>query len=368
MDLSEDNISEDSYFGDYIGLETISTEYKVYRPSERYLEQYSKCELTQKITQPKWTEEDNQIVLNSLKEQLNIYIPKYACAFLSPYSNVSNGVLYIGPQDHGIIGAIPFDGNLHSNINIMDFIYKSLDDCLITSNIELIKSCISAEIIQIKYRNQILEKPIPELILYNSALEINQNIDNTNKKIFSDWHIKLSKYATKLCKLCNTQDTRQELREYILLEDSVSPVLEWLDKDNMLEDINHTNILFEKYNKSSPYYWVCRWRDIKTQEILDIKPKIDTSNRVYGFPTPLSILKNVNSMIPYWMQYPENKLNLYVVKIRFDKSKLEQNIDISYINLFGDIIETFRTMNANNEPVCAPIKIIKKSGEIINFL
>jgi hypothetical protein len=78
-----------------------------------------------------------------------------------------------------------------------------------------------------------------------------------------------------------------------------------------------------------------------------IKPKF-----YYKIPCalyPSNIIAHVKPMIPYWLSH--NNLNLYIIKITFDKNI---NIDIQYKNIYNEWIKCTREINSKG-PYCSPL-------------
>ena len=101
-------------YNDNIGYETENKEYKEYKVFNFYnigleLSTDDACEL---VDNKKWI--FNDYVIKNIKSMINIYLPKYTCAYLSnDLDNIST--LYFGVDDFGNIKGIPFQGSIDKN-------------------------------------------------------------------------------------------------------------------------------------------------------------------------------------------------------------------------------------------------------------
>ena len=54
----------------------------------------------------------NKTVIETIKNYIQIYLPKYICSYINPKSELKKGCLYFGICDNGDVSGIPYNGNL----------------------------------------------------------------------------------------------------------------------------------------------------------------------------------------------------------------------------------------------------------------
>jgi hypothetical protein len=342
-------------FGQYIGLETIDNEYKELTLNPHVLNVlYTPNQIENHIINPLWL--GDELVLHTLQNYISTYGAKYCAGFMNELSETNLGNLYIGIDDDGIVHGVPCLG--HITCDIIENMIASMLDKNILTNIQdknIIRQNISYEIIEIKYKTDpkssiVFENIHPMLDKYYMYKIEQDKISKIIDNKFQTWYQEFQQYAIKLVKLFNNPITRKELEDYILKTDANSPVLDIIRSDYLLEQKSYDEIAVLKILPSTPYYWVCRWKDETMRRLLLTKPKHRTNSS--SIIHPCFILANIKSMIPWWQQYNNHKLNLYVIKITFKKPV--QDYNIRYINVLGKAIKCYRT-SINHIPCCSPI-------------
>ena len=321
-----------------IGPETESTEYKefTFYPCSLNIDNDDAIEL---IQSNKWI--FNRYVIDSIKNMITTYLPKYTCAYLSSNIN-SNCQLYFGISDIGDLIGIPFKGNL--DINRIKYYVKNVykDNIKFNGNI---MEYVDIEIIKLENNYVTVKNINPKFIQYSKYLKI---YNEKKKKYLSNkqtW-IKLSnRYNTKLCDLVNIDDTRTELLQYIQLYDPKNPIVKLLKSNFKLEHKNMDYVNKYKNDKNSIYYWLTEWKDKMLKFVKSIKPRL-----LYKIPSeynPLHILLTVKHMIPYWTKFNDN-INLFILKFTFRK---QQKLQIAYKNIYGEWT-TCKRIIKNDNPCC----------------
>ena len=320
------------------GPETEATEYKefTFYPCGLNIDNNDAIKL---IKNNKWI--FNKHVIDSIKNMITTYLPKYTCAYLS--SNIFDTCeLYFGINDIGDLIGIPYQGylDLYRIKNYVKNVYKN--------NIQFngnIMNYVNIEIIKLE-NNYILTKNLnPRFIQFNKYLKI---YNDKKKKYLSNkltW-IKLSnRYNAKLCDLVNNKDTRTEIIQYIEQYDPKNIVIKLLKSDFQLIHKNMDYVNKHKNCKNSIYFWLTEWKDKMLKFIKSIKPKL--SYKIPNEYYPLHILLTVKNMIPYWTKFNDN-MNLFIIKFTFQK---QQKLKILYKNIYGEW-STCKRIVQNNNPCC----------------
>lgn len=331
-----------------IGTETISREYKEFTFNHGGLNIDSEF-ANELVKTSKWIKEFNSMILESIAKYMTLYIPKYTGAFLDEKSDTNNGEFYIGISDDGTIQGIPYQGEIDT-----EFIFNEFDNIItnfISSN-NLITDSIKIEIIPIKYEPRELDEYPP---IYYDYLKYQKKIikKQLNYSIkLKEWYKNHFKYAQKLVDIFNLSPTREELEEYIRIENGSLSVLKLIrNKKFMLETRSHEEISELKNYPNEPYYWVCKFKDEFLDRVRKERPINIIKNDILTYLNPISILIKVSHMIPWWMQNNKN-MNLYVIKITYKKN-LNNNC-IYYYDRKNKRNRCYRTIT-ENKPCCARI-------------
>ena len=102
---------DDYEYNEELGLETLSDEYKLFTFNPILIDPDESLEL---LKSQKWV--FNESTIQSVKTYLRLYLPKYISSYTHPVTKISNGNLYIGVDDDGIIYGVPFQGKFPINI------------------------------------------------------------------------------------------------------------------------------------------------------------------------------------------------------------------------------------------------------------
>jgi hypothetical protein len=335
-------------YGSNNGYETLDNEYKEFTFNHGGLDiDDSEAEFCVKTS--KWI--FNDMILNSLKKYIKIYLPKYSSAFLNEESKSNEGNFYIGISDNGTVQGIPFQGYIDIKI-ITAEVDKVIDSYISCDNMKLLKKSISVELINVNYNNQEIPKYMP---LYERYLKQKKKIIKKRKEFFKIMHLWNQihgRYAQKLVDLFNNPQTRIEIRKYILHNDSTNKVINIIDSGYILEVRTHEEINDLKNYPEEPYYWVCKFKDEYLDKIRKERPIPNFKNEVSGNLNPESIIIKTSNMIPWWIQNNDN-MKLFVVKINFIKNK--DNKNIYYLDNLGRLNKCYRSHYEEYKPYCCPL-------------
>jgi len=353
------------FFHNIINLpncETISDEFKKFT----FTINSNLYNLHDLIITSKWRFNDE--VIESLIKYLTNILPKYITAFNHPLSETENGKLYIGVEDDGTQEGIPFEGDLNEYIDLInELINRIINELIFCENKKKLKQNIRFKIEKIKYENkENIHLFNPLITKYEDELQKIELKKQKYKIDYDFWFEEFSRYMKPIAELFNVNETRSEIISYIDKEinnrEEYYELFELFYSSSIIDCLNHVEMYPEKQNRKSPYYWICKWRDVKMQDILSRKPK---KYRPYcPFFSPEQIIGSMSSMIPYWME--QNKLlNLYIITFEFLKTELK---DIKYIDTrTGQYLSCYRGMSNKylcikskhkrmvNEPCCIPI-------------
>lgn len=343
------------YYNQDFGKETLIKEYKRFT--------FNHCGLPFDVNDSEYLIKSGQWKFNKyikqhLHKNIEIYLPKYISAFMNPLSETDFGELYLGIDDNGIVSGIPFQGNLDPKF-IKSIIKKTINKFIKIDNnsaysINDIKKFITFKLIELDYNNIELEEPMPLLKKYHEIKFKEKYKEMKYKKALDVWYKKIFLYIQKLTILFNTDDTRQELYNYIKLENPNSNVLKMMDNGYILPQESYENVNIFKHDKTSPFHWICKWKDEIIDNYKKNKPMMPIKSSLFHFVNPITILTKLSPMIPWWMQ-KNTDMKLYVIRITIRKPT--NNVNLHYIDMFGSYNQCFRTTYfENNEyhPCCYP--------------
>jgi len=334
----------DYIYGNILGPETISKEYKLFTffPKGLNLDYNDHNNNEFLINSGKWLFNDS--VLKNLNFYLEYYLPKYTSAYLNKCSEVDSGELLIGISDEGFISGIPFQGDIRDN-NILRLLNEKIRN-LINDNLKFnidnedIFNYFDWELIDIKVDGNLinkdskdkseLDKKMDEYNKYKLEYEKDYKKFLLKKKV---WYDLVNRFNDRLHNMLNDKENRDEIKKYIIRKskknkdkDFDSKVLiELLESKYVFNSITNTQLSYYKFDKNSIWYWVTRWKDDMIDLVKILRPVRPSSipNNLH----PLSIITTVIDMIPRWVKNNKN-INLYLLRFIFKKPK--EDIEIFY--------------------------------------
>jgi hypothetical protein len=320
----------------------------------------------------------NKSVIETIKNYIDIYLPKYICSYINPKSNLNNGCIYFGISDDGTISGIPYLGLDISKDFINYQIDKIFSKSLKFSSEEIknhIKSFISIEIIHIDKSTQITNKKnnCETNKIFKNYIDELDKIKQEHKiyKIKKEkWNEMFDTNLLKLCDMINDSDTRKIIWSYSKEKSNYSKKM-FINKYSHLEkycDVDNYWTLMSKINsgyKFHPlkpgeiidvkddflniYYWITRWKDSKISTLKVIKPKLPKKTIDPNYP--IFLLSQSTKMIPYWLK-KNPKLNLFVIKININ---IKNQYVIEYKDIQNKWKKSYRTIKYG-EPMSITIK------------
>lgn len=340
-------------FNDFIGREDINTEYKEFTfynsgllIDNQLAESYCK----------NYQFDFNLNVLKNLKRYIQIYLPKYTCAFLN--GNVQ-GKLLIGVNDFGFVKGIPFQGELPID-SIKKRIFNTIQTT-IRNNIGYefnFNKLISVDIVKINTPPP-PTKAAPQSFI-NFLVQKQTFIKSYNKFVeqIKNWKMQFNFFTKKLVELANNIESRKLLLEYVRRNDPTSKVIDILESDHKLEYCDHGEISILKDNPVNLYYWVCKWKDEMIDIMKEIKPVFDEPE--FYPSTPYNLIISASEMIPYWF-HNNLSMNLYLITIKFNTltsiygTRTTSKLFFSYFqHNYKKWVRCYRNVLPNGEPTCIP--------------
>jgi hypothetical protein len=282
----------------------------------------------------------NNSVIETIKNYIEIYLPKYICSFINPKSNLDRGCVYFGISDDGSITGIPYQGQTIPLDIINSHIDKIFSKFLRFPNEytkNKIRSAISVEVIPVDISNHLTNKENykSNIIYENYIKELNKIKQNyvLYEKKRKIWNKMSGTNILKLCDMINDQDTRKYIWEYTkektnyskkYFRNKYSHLEKYCDIDdywNLITKINSNykfnplkprEIIEVKDNPLNIYFWTTMWKDSKISTLKLAKPKLPKKTIDDNYP--IFLLSQSTKMIPYWFSNNPD-LNLFVIKI-----------------------------------------------------
>lgn len=327
----------------------------------------------------------NKSVIETIKNYIDTYLPKYICSYINPESNLDKACLYFGISDNGTISGIPYLDSVFP----IDFIHYQINKIftkfLKFQNEEIknyIKSFISFEIINVDTSNYISNKLNKLNKLYRSPKSnpiYDNYIKDLNKikldyKIYEKkkniWNNMFDTNLLKLCDMINDSETRKIIWQYTkeksnyskkYFTNKYSHLEKYCDVDNywtLMTKINSDHkfiplkpgkIAEIKDDSLNIYYWVTQWKDSKIMTLKIVKPR--TPKKTIDLNYPIFLLSQSTKMVPYWL-INNPKLNLFVIKITID---IKKKYHIEFKDIENKWKKSYRTL-INGEPVSITFK------------
>ena len=336
-------------YNNYFGIEELDKEYKEF--TFNFAGLVLDSELAEKYCLNNIFDFNNTVIIN-LKKYIKYYATINACASFN--SNIDSN-FYIGINDDGYIKGIPF----HKDLPIEDiklYIYKILSENIKNSSLGHIdfNSTVKINISKINKPKKPIDKINPEFLKYLKKKKKHQELIEKYNKDIKEWKIHFDFVNQKLFKLINNPESRIILINFIKSIDPSSSVIELLYTDYKEEYKQHIEVIILKEDKTSPYYWITRWKDIMISKLRKEKPQPLKSLH----NLPINLIMNISEMIPWWMHYNDS-MNLYIIHIEFNTSKF--GVHFENDNLFSYLdynkkkwSKCYRTI-INGGPSCFPI-------------
>jgi len=334
-------------YNDYYGEETIDKEYKLFtfHPIGINIDLDNSLFAEHLFTTGKWI--FNQTVISNLNYYLETYLPKYTTAFLNKKSESNKGVMYIGMSDDGFIQGIPYKGQLN-----LDMIKSKTIDILKSNKIKSnydISTYVDVELLVVNTQYTYIENNHKKLVkqFYEEKKDYLINLKKFKKDKIK-WNNKVKYYNNRLHIMMNNNNTRTELLNYVQNHNLKNlKVINILKSNKLFTEKTGDQIALLKLNISSPWCWVCLWKDYMANQIKLEKPyspPIWTNKYL-----PLNILTTLVDMIPIWIE--KENINLYMIKYTFKKPHVP--INISYKGSYGNMLECYRSI-LDSGPICKP--------------
>lgn len=329
------------YFGQNIGPETISIEYKEFTLLSHFLT-YTEDEIIHMIKSAIIPTNFNEIVMTSLVHYLKQYVIKYRDAFLHPSSEITHGKLHIGVDDKGRVHGIPYCSIFNAEL---------LDKYIP----ELREWCTEVEISPVNtYNTYNTYNEHPRLSHYLKEQQKIKEMKTSREMRYERWKKEFDYYTRKLVDLYNDSESHRDFLDYV--NKNAPEIYQMVKKGYKLEQQNYMVIREYLERKEGVYYWVCKWKDEKLAEIRQRKPKpvnlkIIQKSTKYG---PKRIFCKVNEMIPYWIQ-KNKEMGLYLLTFHYKK-------DNTILDIKNEKIRTVIQKKIKGEmidiPCCLPFKLI----------
>lgn len=287
----------------------------------------------------------NNSVIETIKNYIDIYLPKYICSYVNPKTELDEGYLFFGVSNNGDIVGIPYQGMcipvdfIEEQINKIFLDYLRFPDDTIRDDV---RTFVSVQIIPVDKSHFITGKT--KLIYKNNQMYQNyiQELKQTTNfyEVYSKkrriWNEMFDTNNLKLCEMINDPKTRKMIWSYIkettryskkYFVNKYSHLEKYCDVDNYWNLMTKINTQYEfkplkpkaifsvKNDPINIYYWITKWKDSKMATLKKVKPKSPKKSIDSNYP--IFLLSQVTKMNPYWIIHNPD-LNLFVIKITIE--------------------------------------------------
>jgi hypothetical protein len=351
MDSDCNNYNYIKKFGYIVEDESITVEYKEFRPSSNVSIPFTSEECKEMITMSKWHTEKIKTFFDSL---LNRYIEQYIARYVAGFVNtdILHGSFYIGISDNSEVIGFPLYMNKYSVIKkiheMIDTLHVS-DPCIIDE----IKDKILIDVIHLDDIG-IVDDVVDDIII-NAEKKIDEYTKAESaycdeKKL---WLEKLIYYKRAINITINDINIRNELKEFIKknkvecddIIDDVNNLINRLDDANIIT-FENGQIMNEQYDRKSFAYWFIRFRDLIVNDILKDRPlyhMIQLPDCPY-----MSLLREMKLLIPRMIKA---NMPVCILKITIPgRRSLKSDSCVGYIE--GNKIRyNYRTLDNKGKPM-----------------
>ena len=331
-----------THYDEYIGSETLDTEYKEITllsmlMSNKLAEDYIK----------NFRFAFNKEMFYSIKKYFKVFGPKYLCGY---FNSMMSGKLMYGVTDMGFVTGIIYQGDLPTNKLERKF-YKYIKQYVKFNDNKYrkFKECVKVNFIKL---NHIIEDDLPNLHpKYTKFLEDELRYNERymkEKAAFELWKGEYAFSTRKLVELLNTPKTRIDIIEFIKTRDKNNIIIDLLESDYIVESLVPEMIAIAAKDMNDPYYWVSEWKDYKCEQLRAIKPRF--SYRDYlDYNTPINILSRFSNMIPWWIEN-NTDMNLYLITIEYKYNDTMKGTWTYYDDITKSYVKCNRVIGNNGQP------------------
>jgi hypothetical protein len=276
---------------------------------------------------------------SEIQTHLNLYFNHICPKYIAGYFNAKiAGKLVIGVSDSGIIKGIPTILPL-SNESVLERIKFNIKNKLMiflmndifddTTIENIIDSLLSVNVISLcDDKSECNHFNIEHIIAENKRIEIyNDSIQQKFDSDYSLWESTYDEYKCRLNKFINNTKIRSELISYILDDKEFylyQHIIDILNNPSIIEIPNGKLIDIEKNDKLNLIYWIVNFKDLKIQQLLNIRPKKELLQKLIR-KSPLLMFKNISSISNSFSPRPKK----YIIEINIKKNNLN-NIRLLY--------------------------------------
>lgn len=334
--------------GEFYYDEDLVNEHKALHLNSEVIDNMETDTIYQIMKNGKWTQEFSEIVRDNHIHFIGQVLPKY----FASYSNAKiDGCINYGVDDTSEISGIAIRGELPRN-EIWESIKNNMEQYLDSiHSIDEIMSRIEIEYIPLVIDESILTDDAERYWqdFSNNVIDYNDLVEEylEQQALFLIRH---RKYTQKLEKMLNITKYRKELAEFIRLENGSEQLIDELIGDGktfikLLDD----NIISDRENPHRMFYWIARFRTIKSKENVKTKPLKPLHPSIYY---PSQILANLPCMrLRFLKNNPD--INYYMIRVKCRTKDLGDGVKFmdrcSKKWLYRTRVET---MNIDNGPMC----------------
>lgn len=306
--------------GEFYEPEKLENENKAFHLYYHSLTNMTDDEIFKIVETGKWTDDFNKIIETNLLEFIYQKFPKYLVCY---FNAGIDGVFNLGIDDTSEITGVPIIGMIPIK-KIEETVIKSIRD-----NIKIISSeqntnntntvyklflekCFDIEFIPLEIDQNVLSSDSDsyyqtfskDIIDYNDQMEEWEELQTL-------FLLRLKKYTQKLENILNKTKYRRELKEFIQgFPDKSDRIIKMLEGDSFIK-LETDNIYLDRENRERVFYWVAKFRNQKSKEVLKTRPLKPVHPSIYH---PRQILANLPCMRLKFIQ--NNPLvKYYLIKI-----------------------------------------------------
>lgn len=270
----------------------------------------------------KWTPDFAKIVETNMLEFIYHKFPKYLVCYLNAGID---GIFNLGIDDTSEITGVPIIGEIPKKKIETTILRTIRDNIKLDSSNQISQSslekCFQVEFIPLEIDPTILSEDSDNHYqsFSKDIIEYNDQMEEWEEKQ-ALFLLRLRKYTQKLENILNKTKYRRELKEFIQgFEDKSEKIIKMLEGNTFIK-LETDNIYYDRENRERVFYWVAKFRNLKSKEVLKTRPLKPVHPSIYH---PRQILANLPCMRLKFIQN-NSKLKYYLIKVTCRVKKLNK--------------------------------------------
>lgn len=305
--------------------ESMIIEYKEFCLKDNIYQLFDRTEIGRMIYEASFPSELNDIMMYNIYKYLDIYLPKYSCAFHN--SNHQDDMLFvIGVDDEGEVTGIPYRGDLTRHQDALRTHAEKLmrtelsDACCLSIDLRIKRCEVCVDLlddtaIRTQLRFQNLQRMYTQLIRRRYVKRRKQ------------WNADIMRYKGKLQSVFDNRAFRAEFELFLKERGLYARFEKVLSNEHYVIDLD--KVKDYKNNRDTLIWWLIQFKDLKVEECMRQKPTPPVLSKQCN--AEACSLTQLTHLRRRWIDR-NPLLNYYVLEIRIRTVKKDCQRAIAFID------------------------------------